>query len=244
MERQELTGKVAIITGASSGIGAAAARALAARGVFVALAARSTDALAALEEELGPERALALPTDITKGPEVTRLVEQTLRRFGRVDVLFANAGLYIKGTIAEGDPDAWAELLDVNINGVLRPIRAALPHMIARRSGDIIVTASISGHTDIDGEAVYSASKHAVITLVNILRREVAPHGVRVAAISPGIVLNKMWGVTDPAEVEQAVTERRGLRSEDVADLLVDMLTMPARITLRDVVAIAQGQVI
>ena len=244
MERQDLTGKVAIITGASSGIGAAAARALAARGVFVALAARSAGALAALEQEIGPERVLALPTDITKGPEVGRLVEETVHRFGRVDVLFANAGRYIKGTIAEGDPDAWAELLDANINGVLRPIRAALPHMIAQHAGDIVVTASISGHTDIDGEAVYSASKHAVIALVNILRREVAPYGVRVAAISPGIVLNGMWGVTDPAEVERAVGRREGLRSEDVADLVVEMLTVPARITLRDIVAIAQGQVI
>lgn len=244
MERQDLAGKVAIITGASSGIGAATARALVARGMSVALAARSAGALTALIEELGPERALAAPTDITKGPDVARLVEGTMGRFGRVDVLFANAGQYIKGTIAEGDPDAWAELLDVNINGVLRPIRAVLPHMIAQKSGDIIVTASISGHTDIDGEAVYSASKHAVIALVNILRREVAPHGVRVAAISPGIVLNKMWGVTDPADIERAVAERRGLRSEDVADLVADMLAVPARITLRDVVAIAQAQVI
>ncbi len=244
MDRQDLAGKVAIITGASSGIGAATARALAARGVAVVLAARSGDALFRLGEEVGSDHALVLPTDVTKGPEVGRLVEETIARFGRVDVLFANAGRFIRDTIADGDPDAWAELIDVNINGVLRPMRAVLPYLIAQRSGDIIVTASISGHRDIDGEAVYSASKHAVVTVVNILRREVAAHGVRVAAISPGIVLNKMWSMTDPAAIDEGIAARQGLRSEDVADLVVYMLSMPPHITLRDVIALPQNQII
>jgi ribitol 2-dehydrogenase len=116
--------------------------------------------------------------------------------------------------------------------------------MIAQRSGDILVTSSISGHTDIDNEAVYSATKHAVGTLVNILRREVAPHGIRVATISPGIVLNEIWGITDPAAVADGLAAHRGLSSEDVADLVVHMLSMPARVTLRDIVALGQGQII
>lgn len=136
--------KVAIITGASSGIGAATARALAEQGCRLTLAARSTDRLEALARSLGPE-TLVVPTDVTCDADVRRMVERTLDRFGRVDVLFANAGVYIPGQIAEGDPNAWANLMDVNVDGVFRCIHAVLPSMLAQGSGDILVTSSISG---------------------------------------------------------------------------------------------------
>lgn len=244
MNHQNLTGKVIIITGASSGIGAATARAVAAQGASVVLAARSADRLAALRDEIGSERAFVVPVDVAKGPDVLRMVSETIEHFGHLDVLFANAGQYAQKTIAEGDIEAYAQLINVNVTGVLRCIHAVLPHMIAQHSGDILVTASISSHADIDGEAVYSASKHAVMTLVNILRREAAPHGIRVGAISPGLVLNELWGMTNPDAIERDVEARRGLRSEDVAELVVQMLSLPARITLRDVVVLAQGQII
>ena len=165
-----LAGKVVIITGASSGIGAAAARELARAGCKVALAARSGEKLQQLSREIG-EAALAQPTDVTSGEEVRRLVAVTLERFGGIDVLFANAGVYVPGQFAEGGQDALAALIDVNVNGVLRCIHAVLPHMKARGRGDILVTSSISGHVDIPWEPVYSASKHAVQTLVHTLRR-------------------------------------------------------------------------
>jgi ribitol 2-dehydrogenase len=236
-----LSGKVVIITGASSGIGAATARALAPLGCKLTLAARSVDKLNALVEALGPS-TLAVPTDVSVGSDVTRMVAQTVEQFGRVDVLFANAGIYIPGQVAEGDPDAWANLMDVNIDGVLRSVHAVLPHLMAQRSGDILVTSSVSGFIDIHWEPIYSASKHAIQTFVHILRRQVAAAGIRVGAIAPGMVANELWGFTDAAEIDRRVAERACLRSEDVAEAVVFMLSQPPHVTIRDLVMLPQNQ--
>ncbi len=137
-----LDGKVVIITGASSGIGAATARVLARLGCKLTLAARSAERLAALAAELGPN-ALAVPADVTLPADVHNMVERTVAQFGRVDVLFANAGIYIPGQFTDGDPDAYANLMAVNIDGVLRSAYAVLPHMQRQQAGDILVTSSI-----------------------------------------------------------------------------------------------------
>jgi ribitol 2-dehydrogenase len=244
MELQDLHGKVAVITGASSGIGEAAARALAAQGVRVALAARRLHRLEALAADLGPQQAITVQADVARAEDIGRLFARTLERFGRLDILLANAGQFAQGQVADVAVERLVGQIDTNFTGVVRAIKAALPAMIAQQGGDIIVTSSISGHTDIDNEAVYSATKHAVQTLVAILRREVAPHGIRVGSIAPGIVLNEIWGVRDPEQVAAGLRDRAGLCSEDIADLLVHMLRMPARITLRDMVVLAQGQII
>jgi ribitol 2-dehydrogenase len=236
-----LSGKVVIITGASSGIGAATARALARLGCRLTLAARTADKLRALAEELGPE-TLAVPTDVTVGADVECMVTKTVEQFGRVDVLFANAGLYIPGQAAEGDPDAWAKLMDVNVTGVLRCARAVLPRMIAQRSGDILITSSISGFVDIHWEPIYSASKHAIQGFVHTLRRQVASAGIRVGAIAPGRVANELWGITEATEIERHVREHISLRSEDVAEAVVFMLSRPPHITIRDLVMVPQNQ--
>ena len=236
-----LAGKVVIITGASSGIGAATARALARCGCRLTLAARSADKLAALASALGPE-TLAVPTDVTVGADAARMVDQTVERFGRVDALFANAGIYIRGPITDSGPDDWAHLLDVNIVGVLRGIHAVLPHLTAQKSGDILVTSSISGFIDIHGEPIYSASKHAVQGLVHTLRRQVAASGVRVGSLAPGMVANELWDITDPAEIARRVEERACLRSEDVAEAAVFMLSQPPHVTIRDLVMLPQNQ--
>jgi len=236
-----LAGKVVIITGASSGIGAASARALASLGCQLTLAARSADKLHALAAEIGPS-ALAVPTDVTRGADVTAMVAKTIERFGRVDVLFANAGIYIPGQVAEGDPDAWATLMDVNVDGVLRSVHAVLPHMLAQRSGDILVTSSISGFIDIHWEPVYSASKHAIQGFVHTLRRQVAASGIRVGALAPGRVANELWGLTDANEIEQHIADRISLRSEDVAAAAIFMLSQPAHVTIRDLVMLPQNQ--
>jgi ribitol 2-dehydrogenase len=239
---QGLAGKVAIITGASSGIGAATARALARLGCKVALAARSTDKLMSLAHELGADCALAVTTDVTQQDSVQHMVSSTLHHFGRLDVLLANAGIYIPGQVAEGDPDAWANLVDVNVNGVLRCVHAVLPHMMAQHSGDILVTSSISGHVDIPWEPVYSASKHAIQSFVHNLRRQVAAAGIRVGSIAPGMVANELWGLTDPAEIDQWVARRASLRSEDVAQAVVFVLSQPPHVTIRDLVMLPQNQ--
>lgn len=238
---QSLTDKVVIVTGASSGIGAATARKLVELGCKVVLVARSAERLDALATELSPN-ALAIPTDVTNGDEVTHMVERTLEHFGRVDVLFANAGIYIPGQVIDGDPDEWANLMNVNVDGVFRTVHAVLPHMTAQKSGDILITSSISGHIDIHWEPIYSASKHAIQGFVHTLRRQVLADGIRVGAVAPGRVANELWGFTEQADIDEQVTQRASIRSEDVAEAVVFMLSQPPHVTIRDLVMLPQGQ--
>lgn len=237
-----LSGKVVIITGASSGIGAATARLLADYNCKLTLAARSESKLNALAESLKTE-TLVIPTDMTAPGEITRMVEETIKQFGRVDVMFANAGVYIPGDVADGDPDAWTNLLNVNIDAVFRCVHAVLPQMKAQQSGDILVSSSISGFVDIHWEPIYSASKHAIQGFVHTLRRQVAKDGIRVGAVAPGAVANELWGFSDTAEIEQlSVGEHRYLRSEDVAQAVAFMLNQPPHVTIRDLVMLPQQQ--
>ncbi|WP_442579764.1 SDR family oxidoreductase [Mesorhizobium sp. ASY16-5R] len=238
---QDLSGKVVLVTGASSGIGRAMAKTLAAEGVKLALVGRSAERLDAVAAQVGGD-ALVLAADLTKAGEVDRVVEKTLHRFGRIDILLPNAGLYIPGDVVDGKPDAWDELLSINVNSVFRLVHAVLPGMIERKAGHILVTSSISGHQALHWEPVYSASKHAIQSFVHGLRRQVARHNIRVGAIAPGVVLNELWGYTDPAAIEAKVESREGLRSEDVADAVLYMLTRPANVTIRDLVILPQNQ--
>ena len=237
---KSLEGKVALITGASSGIGEATARALATEGVRLALVARSGAKLSALATELGD--SLAVQADVAMPEQLEQAVQTTLAHFGHIDILLPNAGLYIPGQIAEGDPDAWDYLLEVNVHSVFRLVNRVLPHMISRGSGDILVTSSISGHQAIHWEPIYSASKHAIQSFVHGLRRQVAAQGIRVGAIAPGIVLNNIWKVHDPETIRQQVEAKAGIRSEDVAEAIVWMLSRPAHVTIRDLVILPQNQ--
>ena len=209
---QTVAGKVAVVTGASSGIGLATARLLSAEGAKVALVARSADQLDALARELGAD-AQAIPADLRRAADVERTISEAIGRFGHIDILIANAGAYIPGDIVDGDPDRWDDMISLNVNSVFRAVRAALRHMSERRSGDIVVTSSVSGHQAIQWEPVYSATKHAVQSFVHGVRRQAGPHNVRVGAVAPGIVLNSLWGMTDPAEIERQVAAHAGLRN-------------------------------
>lgn len=237
---ESLRGKVIIITGASSGIGAATARALANLGCSLVLAARSAEKLDALATALGPT-ALSVPADVTNAADVSRMVSKALERFGHIDVLLANAGIYIPGKVAEGHPDDWARLIDVNINGVFRCVSAVLPHLIAQKSGDILVTSSISGFVDIVWEPVYSASKHAIQSFVHTLRRQMIPYGIRVGSIAPGTVANELWGLAEEEEIARRVEARTHLRSEDVANAIVFMLSQPSHVNISDLVILPHG---
>lgn len=238
---EKLSGKVVLVTGGSSGIGRAMARAVAAEGAKVALVGRSADRLQAVADGLGGE-ALPIAADLTKPDEVARVVAETVARFGRIDILLPNAGLYIPGDVAEGDPDAWDELLTINVNSVFRLVRAVLPGMIAQGGGHVLITSSIAGHTAIHWEPIYSASKHAIQSFVHGLRRQVAKHNIRVGEVAPGVVLNELWGYTDQAAIDAKVESREGLRSEDVADAVLFMLTRPANVNIRDLVILPQSQ--
>jgi ribitol 2-dehydrogenase len=235
-----LQGKSALITGASSGIGRATARLLAAEGVRLAISARSTEKLRALAAQLGPD-TVVITADMTKSADVDRMLDEAIAGVGQLDILFANAGVYVTGDVAEQDPAAWDEMLTVNVNAVFRAVRAALPHMRARRSGDIIVSSSIAGHEALPMEPVYSASKHAINAFVYGLRRQLIPDNIRVGAVAPGTVLNELWGITEEAEIARQVAARTGIRSEDVADAVLFMLTRPPHVTIRDIVIMPQA---
>jgi ribitol 2-dehydrogenase len=237
---QALRGKSVLVTGASSGIGRASARAFAKEGMKVAVSARSTDRLRELVKELGPD-AIMLPADLTSAAETDELIRQAIAKLGRLDVLFANAGVYIAGQVADGDPAEWDKLLALNVGSVFRSINRVIPHMRANSGGDILVSSSISAYQAIHFEPVYSASKHALNAFLYGVRRQVIQDKIRVGVIAPATVLNELWGYTDPASIDKKVTSREGLRSEDVAEAAVFMLSRPPHVAIRDLVMLPQA---
>lgn len=237
---QSLLGKSVLVTGASSGIGRASAKAFAEQGMRVAISARSVERLHALADELGPD-TIVLPADLTRPHEVDELIAQAIAQLGRLDVLFANAGIYIAGKVADGNPDEWDKLLALNVGAVFRSVNRVIPHMRSNGGGDILVTTSISAHQVIHFEPVYSASKHAVNAFLYGLRRQLIPDNIRVASIAPGTVLNELWGFTDKVEIERKVETREGLRSEDVAEAALFVLSRPAHVVVRDLVLLPQA---
>jgi ribitol 2-dehydrogenase len=206
----------------------------------VVIAARSADRLQDAAARLGD--CMAVVADVTVPEQVDRLVSGTVAANGRLDVLVANAGIYVGGDLWDSDPDDLDRLLTTNVNGVVRTVRLALPHMIEQGSGDVIVTSSVSGHQAIHWEPVYSASKHALQAFVHGVRRQLIGTGVRAGAVAPGIVLNDLWGVSDSAEIEAKVAAGEGIRSEDVADAVGYMLTRPRHVTIRDLVLLPRDQ--
>ena len=235
-----LKGKVVIITGASSGIGAACARLLAQQGCKLALAARRVDDMQALADQLAAE-SLVVQADMTEPVDISRMVEATLERFGRVDILLANAGVYIRGQFAEGDIEGLTRMFRLNVDGVLRCAHAVILSMKAQGGGDIIVTSSIAGTADIVGEPVYSASKNAVQTFVHTVRRQLAGDGIRVMSLAPGPVANPMQNMYDADEIRLAVEQRQShLSSEDCAEAILFMLSRPRHVTISDLVMLPQ----
>ncbi len=200
-----IAGKVVVITGASSGLGQAAARALCAEGASVALGARRVERIEALAKELRGRggRALAIATDVTQLDQVRRLVDEAVRELGRIDVMINNAGLMPASPFERLKIDEWNRMVDVNIKGVLYGIAAALPHMKQQKAGHIINVASVAGHKVRAGNAVYAATKHAVRVLSEGLRMEVKPYNIRTTVISPGAVATELPNtVTDPEAAE------------------------------------------
>ena len=206
----------------------------------VAVSARSTDRLRELVKELGPD-AIMLPADLTSASETDELIRQAIAKLGRLDVLFANAGVYIAGQVADGDPAEWDKLLALNVGSVFRSINRVIPHMRANGGGDILVSSSISAYQAIHFEPVYSASKHALNAFLYGVRRQVIQDKIRIGVIAPATVLNELWGYTDPASIDKKVASREGLRSEDVAEAAVFMLSRPPHVAIRDLVMLPQA---
>ena len=237
---QSLRGKGVLVTGASSGIGRACAKAFAQEGMRLAISARSVDKLDALARELGGD-VVVIPADLAIPADVDRMVETAIKGLGRLEVLFANAGVYLAGSAVDGDPNEWEKLLGINVSSVFRAINRVLPHMREIGGGDILVTSSISAHLTIPFEPVYSASKHAVNAFLYGLRRQVIADNIRVGALAPGTVLNELWGYTDAEAIDRKVASREGLRSEDIAEAAIFMLSRPPHVAIRDMVVFPQA---
>lgn len=236
-----LTGRTALVTGASSGIGLATARALADARAQVVAVARSRQKL----DELAAEHDGILPlvADVAEPGSGERIIEAALETAGRLDIVLPNAGVYLGGDLKDSDPSVIEATVATNVTGVFTLVRAALPHLIAQGAGDVLVTSSVAGHQDIHWEPVYSASKHAVQSFVHTVRRQMVGTGVRVGAIAPGVVLNPLWGFQEGSPEEAAkVAEGAGIRSADVADAILYMLGAPAHVTIRDLVILPTNQ--
>lgn len=202
-----ITGKVVVITGASSGLGEATARYLAARGATVVLGARRVDRLEALVDEITAQggRAFALATDVTDAAQVQALVDAAVERYGRIDVLLNNAGLMPHSPLERRKIADWDRTIDVNIKGVLYGIAAALPHMQRQQSGHVINVSSVAGHRVGPAGAVYSATKAAVRVLSEGLRQEVKPWNIRTTIISPGAVATELPGSVTEPDIAQGI---------------------------------------
>jgi ribitol 2-dehydrogenase len=232
---QELKGKIAAITGAASGIGLECAKAFLDAGAKVVLIDRAANKLQDICADLSSE-AIPVVVDLLDTASVATMMPQILDKAGGLDIFHANAGGYVGGDIVEGNPDDWDRMLNLNINAVFRTIHDVLPHMIERKSGDIIVTSSVAGFVPVMWEPIYTASKFAVQAFVHTVRRQVAKHGIRVGAVAPGPVLTALLDDWPKAKMEEALANGSLMQPKEVADAVMFMVTRPPNVTIRDLV--------
>jgi len=213
-----LEGRVALVTGASRGIGAAVAHALAAHGARLGLASRSGD-------DLGIDGAVARPCDVRRPEDLDALARETVERHGGIDILVANAGVGAYGPFLDLPPEQLEEMIDVNVKGTLYAVRAALPYLLESEAGDIVTLASEAGRRGLPLEAVYCASKFAQVGFTRALDHEVREHGIRCTNVCPGgVATDFAMGRGRTPEMPQLAGM---MSSEDVAEVVVFVLTRP-----------------
>jgi ribitol 2-dehydrogenase len=231
----DLDGKVAAVTGAASGIGLASAEAMLAAGARVMLIDRDAAALEALSEKHGAA-VTPLVIDLLDARDCATLMPRIFETAGRLDILHANAGLYVGGDLVDADAGAIDRMLNLNVNVVMKNVHDVLPHMIERGSGDIIVTSSLAAHFPTPWEPVYASSKWAINCFVQTVRRQVFKHGIRVGSISPGPVVTALLKDWPPEKLKEARESGSLLDASEVAKVVMFMLTRPRGMTIRDVV--------
>jgi NADP-dependent 3-hydroxy acid dehydrogenase YdfG len=236
-----LAGKVALVTGASSGIGEAAAVALAEAGAAVAIGARRKDRLDALAARLtdGGAAVLQLELDVTDEQACADAVGRTREELGGLDVLVNNAGVMLLGTIVGADTEDWRRMINTNVLGVMYMTHAAMEGMVEQGSGDIVNMSSVAGRVARKGSGVYNASKWAVNAFSESLRQEVTGRGVRVSLVEPGAVTTELTDhITQPeakAAAETMYTSMRALQADDIARAVVYVVTQPAHVAINEV---------
>lgn len=236
-----LTDKVAIVTGASSGIGHAAAQSLAKRGVRVVLGARRRDRLDELASEIQSTggQALSFVTDVAQRQSCEDLIQYTIEQWGRIDILVNNAGLMPLSFIKNLHVDEWDRMIDVNIKGVLYCTAAALPHMLTAKSGHIVNVSSVAGRIVFPAGSVYCATKHAVTAFSEGLRQELsARKNIRVTCIEPGVVATELTNtITDESlqEYVKGSKKMEALQSQDIADAILYAVFSPNHVNVNEI---------
>ena len=230
--------KVVIITGASSGLGEATVRLLAAKGARLVIGARRLDRLQTLAAELGLGDDAAVRTDVSDFDQVKHLVDHAVAAHGRIDVILNNAGLMPHSLLERGKVADWDRMIDVNLKGTLYGIGAALPHMTGQKSGHIINVSSVAGHKVRQTSAVYAATKSAVRVISEGLRMEMTPHNVRVTVISPGAVESELAdSITDP-EVKKnidAFYEANAIPASSFANMVAFAMSQPDEVDINEI---------
>ncbi|CAN5384108.1 SDR family NAD(P)-dependent oxidoreductase [soil metagenome] len=235
-----LNGKVALVTGASSGIGEATAEALAGEGAAVAIAARRTDRLEGLAERLRKADAevLTLALDVDDEAACRAAVRSTVDGLGGLDILVNNAGVMLLGAIEGADTTDWTRMIQTNVLGLMYLTHAALPHLLDRR-GQVVQVSSVAGRVAAKGAGVYNASKFAVNAFSESLRQEVTGRGVRVTLIEPGVVDTELRDHITDQTAKAAITERAGsmrqLQSGDVAAAIIYAVTQPEHAAVNEI---------
>ena len=233
--------QVALISGASSGIGEATALALADEGAAVAIGARRADRLAALAEKVTASggRALTLALDVTDEASCRDAVHRTVEEFGRLDIVVNNAGVMLLGPIVGADTEDWRRVIHTNVLGLMYLTHAALPHLLDRGAGDIINVSSVAGRVARLGSGAYNASKWAVNAFSESLRQEVTGRGIRVTLVEPGAVATELADHITHQETREAtknwVSGLRPLQAEDIAAGVVYAVTQPAHVAVNEV---------
>ncbi len=241
-----LAGTSALVTGASSGIGEATARHLAALGADVALVARRRDRIETLAQEIRAteRRALVIEADVTDRAQAEGAVQHTVDELGRLDILVNNAGVMLLGPVADAPVEEWEQMVQVNVLGLLYCAKAALPHLLdaagtsERGSADLVNISSVAGRTVRLGSGVYNATKHAVGAFSESLRQEVTKRHVRVGLVEPGAVATELAGHNRPEVLEglnKRFSDMERLVSEDVADAIGYMVTRPRRVAVNEI---------
>ncbi|WP_173916366.1 SDR family oxidoreductase [Halobacillus sp. Marseille-Q1614] len=237
----KLNGKTAVITGASSGIGKAVAHHLAGEGAHVVLAARRSERLKELADEINSSyqvQAIVVETDVTKRVDVEALVKKAKDTFGTVDIYVNNAGVMLLSFLKNDHIEEWEQMVDVNIKGVLYGIHAALPIMLEQNSGHMINVASVAGHEVFPSSTVYSATKYAVKALSMGMEKELAGTGVRVTNISPGAVDTELTEHITDGDVIDMFKDRNmtPLDSEDIAQAVSYAVTQPESVNVNELI--------
>ena len=234
-----INGKVAIVTGASSGIGYATALALSKAGAKVAAGARRTDRLESLEKQIGGGDVMIQKLDVTKKSDCDAFVDAVLKKWGTLDILVNNAGLMPLSFFKNLKVDEWDQMIDVNIKGVLYCTAAAIPHMIAKKSGHIVNISSVAGRVVFPAGSVYCATKHAVAAFSEGIRQELSQRAnIRVTCIEPGVVATELLNTITDKSLEkfvQASKQMDSLQSEDIANSILFAVESPAHMNVNEI---------